>query len=1027
MLDTNALRNELLNVAKTEIRNGIPPADLKNQLKGIVRQRAREQILSVQTKPEKSVAGFFSNLKRNVKEVVQGLGALGGMLIGGVINTAKEPFLPGTQSYVGGLIKDPKGTLQETFETSKKVGRLLADQYKEYRHPLEKIYEDPFDVLLDVTAVSGILGAVAKGAKLPAVAGVLGAPARALTFAGLAKGTRAVISKLPGGTGMLEGFDNWNTINKVLNTAQSRHIIARNRAIQMVDDSVKDLSESEVNSLIPAAEGLITIVEPSDKFQRALGVIRSLAKERETFGIQIGKLTAEQVELRKFAPLAKQLGIAEGGKLTEEGLVALKRLIPDADPVYVQHFFADKPSSFAEFFLNTSPAKSFKPSFLKQFKGVKGFLGEAGTQIGKEQLGDILKREAIQTLKWKNNINLIDTIVKHPSVKPFEFGAELLPDHVVFAPDGLLRFYGGKIKLADSLAKAVANKGKFVSSEEILTVFKDAIDNVFPNEAAFMNATKEFVGVTKKGVRLFQVPKAVARQLNKAVQPSNPLVKIFWDKPMDAFRYAVLALAPRWLVNNLVGNTTFSLVAGDLFKLKPVVYKEALKRGLIPDEVFTGIFRTERSTSGKLGKVSEMLGDYAEQIGRDSPWIAEAVVGVEKVGGTVFKPIRTVGDLSFRINELTDDFFRGTHFVNESLKLARKKFLVETVGSFDDTMKLLERAVKDPALAEEAVASVNRWFYGASNLTNFERRVMRRIIPFYTWQRWITTYSLHLALNAPARANLLRNMGQVSFIWTEQDKLPDFMRGALPIGTSPDGSIYYLRTSGANPFSTVTDFMTFGLAGVALQSAGPGIKTVYEWATGKEAFPVKSGREFTREDIQQLRTGRLYRFDPESGEVEEVNEVVRPNLVELLLRNYIPQYVLLEEVLTGGRRRYTAEGLITILADLRIPESERSSIVKDAITMQSEKDLKRIGFKALSLGGAPIYEFTPELQKATREEIQEATATIFNKENPVFKRNFRAQLKDRIIKELQKGTSKQELKLKVQQWIRESVKKSTIR
>ncbi|KKL93066.1 hypothetical protein LCGC14_1878420, partial [marine sediment metagenome] len=495
--------------------------------------------------------------------------------------------------------------------------------------------------------------------------------------------------------------------------------------------------------------------------------------------------------------------------------------------------------------------------------------------------------------------------------------------------------------------------------------------------------------------------------------------------PLDAFRFAVLALSPRWLVNNVVGNTTFSLMAGDLWKLKPIVYKKALERGLIPDEVFSGMFRVERTTSGNLGRAGELLSENAAQLGRTAPIVAASVEVTGKVLGTIFKPVMKVGNASFKINELTDDFFRGTHFVNKSLELARKKYLRETAKSFDNSFDLLAQAVKNPKLVQEAVADVNRWFYGAANLTNVERRLFRRVIPFYTWMRWIHGYSLHLALNAPARTNLLRNIGKTTFMFTGQDKLPDFLRGAVPIGNSEDGSVFYLRTSGANPFSSVTDTLTFGFAGAAIQSAAPGIKTLFEAATGRQAFPIDQGKKFTREDVIEAQSGRLFRFDPESGEVEEVNETLRPALVELLLRNYIPQYLLLENVLTGGARQYTAPGLLTILKDFGVPEEERQAVVRDVITLQSEKDLKRLGFKALALGGAPVYEWTPELQKARRQEIETVTATIFNRKNPLFNASFKTKLKERIIKELQKGTPKEELKIKVRGWVKQLLQQAT--
>jgi len=1026
-IDKQALKLELMFIAKQQIINGVPPLDLKNQLKAKIKQRVKNDVLAQQIKaPKKSVGGFFSNLKNDVSEVVQGIGALGGMLVKGIINTVKEPFLPGTQSYVGKLVKEPSKTLSETGQKAKEMGNLLLDEYKEYRHPIEKAYEDPLDVFLDIITVLSLGGGLITkgGVKTATVAPKFGkaltttgkiiqAPAKAVTFKGIVSNTRKLIGVVPGGKGLLQGLDDWASINKLMNSSQRANIFARNRAIHQVDDVIKKLKPEEVNSLIPSAQGLVTVVNPSENFQKALGLTRALAKERELFGLQIGSLTPEQVLLRKYKPLAKQLGLTgEKGILSKTQLNTIKKIFPDADPVYIQHMFADTPKNFADYFLNTNPTRNYKPGFLKKFTGTEGYIGEAGAKIAKEELAGVFKKEAIQTLKWKNNIKLIDDLLKNPTVKAYKIGQELLPGHKVFAPNGLLRFYKGKINLSDEIARIGTGKA-INTADDIFSVLKEAIDNVFPGGADF---TKEYLGVTKK-VKLYQVPEAVARQLTKAVQPSNPFVKLLWDKPMDAFRYSVLALSPRWLVNNFAGNTTFSMMTGDLFDLPIKEYKKALKAGLIPDEVFTGLFRMERTTSGNLGKAADIINEIGKAGKGKSKIIDGLVLKGEKVFGTLTKPIRKIGEASFYINQVTDDFFRGTHFINKVIKDTRKKFITSTAKSFDDTFDVLQKGLKNPKIVQEAVDSVNKWFYGAANLTNLERRVFRRVIPFYSWMRWITEYSIRLPLEAPARANLLRNIGKATYVFTGQDRLPDYLRGSIPIGTSDDGSVYYLRSSGANPFSTINELVTFGLSGSLIQAAAPGIKTVYEQATGKEAFPISAGKEFTIEDLTQVRSGRLYTFNPESGEVEEVNEVVRPNLLENLLRNFIPQYLLLEKVLTGGRRRYTAEGLLTILNDLRLPEEERKSIIKDSITLESEKNLKKLTFDVASLGGVPIYEWTAQSQKYSREELEEATNLIFNKENPMFKSNFKNQLKERIIKEFQKGTSTEELKLKVKSWI----------
>ena len=124
----------------------------------------------------------------------------------------------------------------------------------------------------------------------------------------------------------------------------------------------------------------------------------------------------------------------------------------------------------------------------------------------------------------------------------------------------------------------------------------------------------------------------------------------------------------------------------------------------------------------------------------------------------------------------------------------------------------------------------------------------------------------------------------------------------------------------------------------------------------------------------------------------------------------------MEVVLTGGRQRYTAEGLDTILSDLFKDEKDRKAIVKDVITKQGEqkKDFLLEAGKAL---GINIQKVKPEQEMATQESLERATSAILNKELPVLNPQFKNSIKERIFEEIVKGTPKSEIQQKVKDWI----------
>ncbi len=134
------------------------------------------------------------------------------------------------------------------------------------------------------------------------------------------------------------------------------------------------------------------------------------------------------------------------------------------------------------------------------------------------------------------------------------------------------------------------------------------------------------------------------------------------------------------------------------------------------------------------------------------------------------------------------------------------------------------------------------------------------------------------------------------------------------------------------------------------------------------------------------------------------------------MRNYIPQYMLMETALTRGERRYTAEGLDTIFSDLFKDEKDREAVVQDIITRQGKEktDFLREAGKAL---GINIQEVKPEQERQKQKAIQQATSAILNKELPILNPRFRELVKQRILKEIAEGTPREELEEKVKQWI----------
>lgn len=1071
-LNPKDLKDGIRQVLQDNIKAGVmDSAQLRSAAKSYVKRIVNEDILKKAIPPEpKTFGGFAKNFKDDVVEIVDGVGAMIGM--GSMAVTAPFKDVLSTPFVVKDILTGNEDSTFRNDRTRQGLDTLsdntikmmtspayrsevyqtfvkpIIEDYKEYRHPGTKLYEDPLGVILDAaTILSGGAAAAGKGAQVAKTtqfvktANVLDKTATVLDTAqifkwsNLSAGTKKVLTTMPGGEDLVRAWQQAGQARGILNKEQTSFIIARNKAIQEVDNKINALTPDEAEILPKVIEGFSRPpVDASQNFHESVGMIRALADDQARFGLSTGSLTSEIIERRKFQPLNNFLQRAD----TDEGksfrdmvdnaspytdltgqelrgrIDTIKKFFPDADPIYMRHFFDDNPKKFSNFFLNTTPVRTFKPGFLKKSYGKEGYIGSSAN-VTKTQLKDVLGRQATENLKWQRNMGLIDQLTKHPLTKQLKPGDKPMPGYRIFAPDGMLRFYKGSMDLEKELRKNLAK----LDGQSFEELFGDVAESVFKKSSTY-------IGVTK--AKLYQVPEPFAKELEKLTAAANPYVKLFYDQPLDAFRFFSLSLSPRWLFNNVVGNTLFSIIGGDVFNPKAFyLYKQAKERGLLPDELGAGIHRMERTTSGRLGAAAEIPLVKSTIMMHDAllnTRVVGAIVNnIEKtVNWGVVKPLTKIGNTSFKINEATDDMFKGVAYVNRALINERKGFVKRMTMSLEESLAILEKTKLDDVAREKVVQNVHEWYYHGLNLTNFERRVVRRAIPFYSWMRWSTMYAYRLSTEAPIRANIIANMARDFYMFTGQNEAPLNLRGSVPVGTDEDGTVYYLQTRGMNIFGHISNILSGdGLLGgtftTALQSSAPLIKTANEQATGKDLF---LDRTFTRQDITEMADGRLWRFDPETGRVVEVSGKVRPGLMEHLMRNFIPQYLLLETVLTGGQKRYTAEGLDEILKDLIREPGERKAIVEDIITKQGDKKVE-FGLEFYKALGINIKDVVAQDRVAQEKAKQAATSALKNKVLPILNDNFKADLKKRVMEEISKGTPKDELKTKIRTWIVQAV------
>lgn len=239
------------------------------------------------------------------------------------------------------------------------------------------------------------------------------------------------------------------------------------------------------------------------------------------------------------------------------------------------------------------------------------------------------------------------------------------------------------------------------------------------------------------------------------------LARLLIDTPTRvAFKEPVLGLSPRWQVNDFIGNVLMTTIAGgvnpaDLIRLFPESVRMA-RRGDTP-----------RGLGGKGLSASESsyLRDYE-------------MVDVNKgvLRGTDKQPgrYRRTLNASFRLNGVINDTFRNVVYMAKKEK-----------GYTD------EQAIK---MALDTLGDM-------SNFNPFERRVVKRLIPFYGWMRHITGLTYKLARDHPLRVAWTLHLANAFAPDGMANDIP-FLAGAYPAGGNGNR---FLQLGNLNPFADVAN------------------------------------------------------------------------------------------------------------------------------------------------------------------------------------------------------------------------------
>src|SRR3990167_3211792 len=287
------------------------------------------------------------------------------------------------------------------------------------------------------------------------------------------------------------------------------------------------------------------------------------------------------------------------------------------------------------------------------------------------------------------------------------------------------------------------------------------------------DAGKNVAAVTKK-VPTYYVPEEIGKTLNKLTSTTDvhSFLKLY-DKTLRIWKGGVTSLFPAFHIRNWTGNIYNNWLGGvndidsyvDALKLqsgRDISVMGFSKHELRDSLEELGIVRT-----GFYGKdIESLLDDVLKTEATDTSKLIRALTKTKTLKEKTLDPV-----ISFprAIGTVIEDNGKIAHFVSK---------------------------LKQGLSPREAAASVRKYLFDYTDLTDFEKQVMRRIIPFYTWIRKDIPLQIESLVRTPGKPAAV---GDIINALPKGDKsdlggLPDYIKEGFFVSLGAGKFAYSLST-----------------------------------------------------------------------------------------------------------------------------------------------------------------------------------------------------------------------------------------
>lgn len=268
------------------------------------------------------------------------------------------------------------------------------------------------------------------------------------------------------------------------------------------------------------------------------------------------------------------------------------------------------------------------------------------------------------------------------------------------------------------------------------------------------------------------------------------LAEQIYKRPLKMWKFFILAGAPRYFVNNVIGNAGMYAAATNPVEFTRGILS-AVKR-MHGDAAARDMETQMTSTLEKL--MNRHLPN--EWISQNMGYLQHGAMGVEQTAGMGLRSpfSRQARSGLYEVTEkasyrgpqrasltgamVTDGDFRDLyrHYKGQGMK--------DSVAFQKAANEIVRNPIKQAALEKRVTDWAGQYYH-----LNPLEKMITAFVPFYNWDRHALRFGKESVLSRPVRTATLASLGGLGDKQASKElgKLPDFMKGAIPIGSHTGG------------------------------------------------------------------------------------------------------------------------------------------------------------------------------------------------------------------------------------------------